>query len=73
MAFGASRTLGNLQPFFDFLSTGRVDLLAGNVGRRAVRILAGRAFSRAEFGNGSLLLAILGLLFGRSIGHRGRW
>jgi hypothetical protein len=65
--------LGNVQPYFDFFATGRVDRLAMDVGRRYVRRKAGGMFSRAQFGNGSIWRGLLGMILGRAVGKIGRW
>lgn len=72
LAYGTSRTLGNAQPFVDFLGNGDLAHLGLNVGRRYVRRFAGSLFSRSEFGRGSILGGILGLLVGRLVGSIGR-
>ena len=72
-SFGLNRALGNAQPFVDLLGSGRVDLLALGIGRRYARRKVGGLFSRAEFGNGSLWKAILGMILGRAVGKIGRW
>jgi hypothetical protein len=73
LSYGASRFLGNAQPFCDFLATGRADKLALDVGRRYLRRKAGGLYSQASFGHGSIWKAVLGLFVNRAVGKIGRW
>lgn len=73
--YGLTRTMGNLQPFVDFLGNGDAGALVGNVLRRSGRRVVGRAFAHYSFGGngfGSVAAEILLILLGRLIGYRGR-
>lgn len=73
VSYCSSRFLGNAQPFVDILGSGRLDRFALDLGRRYVRRKAGGMFSRAQFGNGSIVKGILGMFLGRAVGKIGRW
>jgi hypothetical protein len=73
VSYGASRFLGNAQPFCDLLGSGRLDRFALDLGRRYVRRKAGGLYSRASFGRGNIWQAILGLFVNRAVGKIGRW
>jgi len=74
-AYKVARTMGNLQPFGDFLATGDFGGLVQGLFRRGARRLAGRAWSRASFGDDKgigLLFDVLLMVLGRLVGFRGR-
>lgn len=74
-SYGVARTMGNWQPVGDFLATGDFGGLVRGLFRRGARRLAGRAWSRASFGNDKgvgLLLDVALMVLGRLVGFRGR-
>ena len=73
VTYGASRFLGNAQPFVDLGASGRFDIFGSDLLRRTGRRLIGRAFSQSQFGRGSIIKSIAGLCLGRFIGRIGRF